>query len=122
MPSKNRENLTRGRESEEAALNFLQRHGLKLVERNFRCRVGELDLIMEHDNALVFVEVRYRKNDRFGSALESIDRKKQTRLIRAAGYYLGLNNIDKPARFDVVAVSPAEKNNCINWIRDAFQA
>lgn len=122
MSNRNVEHLDRGREAEETALDFLQQQGMRLVERNFRCRLGELDLIMEHDETLVFVEVRYRKSDRFGSALESVDKTKQTRLIRAADYYLGLKNIDKPARFDVVAVAPAVTETPIDWVRDAFQA
>ncbi len=115
--------LKRGREAENLALSFLLKKGLGLVSRNFRCHQGEIDLIMEHRDSLVFVEVRYRKNALFGSALESIDRKKQARLIACASYYLTVTNTNRPTRFDVIAMSPGPSEELnIEWVQDAFNA
>ncbi|MFX7820786.1 YraN family protein, partial [Acinetobacter baumannii] len=73
---------------EDAALVYLQQQGLRLLERNWRCKAGEIDLIMQDDATLVFVEVRRRKNDRFGGAAASVTWHKQQKLIRAAQWYL----------------------------------
>ena len=73
---------------------------------------------MEDDKTLVFIEVRYRKTDKFGSALESITARKQSRIIAATQCYLAANRTNQPVRFDVVAISG---DNSINWIRNAFQ-
>ncbi len=107
-----------GADAEQLALDFLLRQKLKLVERNYRCRSGELDLIMQQADTLVIVEVRYRQSERFGGALESITLQKQSRIIAATQYYLLQHNIDPVIRFDVVAIN-ARRN--INWIKNAFQ-
>ena len=111
-----------GTEAEETALRFLERQGLQLLARNYRSRRGEIDLIMREGNFLVFVEVRYRKHDRYGSPAESVTAKKQQRILNAAARYLqdARGKSPAPCRFDVVALS-AEREN-IDWIRDAFQA
>ena len=110
--------LYKGEKAEEQAYNFLITKGFKPVFRNYRCKLGEIDLIMEDDKALVFIEVRYRKTDKFGSALESITAKKQSRIIAATQCYLAANRTDQPVRFDVVAISG---DNSLNWVRNAFQ-
>ncbi len=111
-----------GAEVEAMALVFLQAEGLKLVCRNYRCRRGEIDLIMLDGAILVFIEVRYRKNSHFGSAAESITSSKQRRITTAAAHYLQHNTgaASMPCRFDVVAVTLAEHKN-LDWIKDAFQ-
>lgn len=109
-----------GQAAESQACRHLQQQGLELIERNYRCRQGEIDLIMREKQSIVFVEVRYRSNANFGGAAASVDQRKQAKLIGAASYYLQLHPVlaQQPARFDVVAITPTT----LEWIRDAFQA
>ncbi len=109
--------LIRGESAEEQAHTFLIDKGLKPVSRNFRCKQGELDLIMTDRQTLVIVEVRFRKTDKYGSAVESITRAKQSRIIAATHIYLSSQKTDRPIRFDVVAISG---NGNIDWIQNAF--
>jgi putative endonuclease len=109
--------LVRGESAEEQAHNFLITKGLKPVRRNFRCKQGELDLIMTDNQTLVIIEVRFRKTDKYGSALESVTHTKQSRIIAATHVYLSAQKMDSPIRFDVVAISG---NGNINWIQNAF--
>ena len=111
--------LQKGEQAEEQAYLFLKSKGFKPVQRNYRCKSGEIDLIMEDEGTLVFIEVRYRKTDRYGSAMESITTRKQNRIIAATHSYLSANRSDQPVRFDVVAISG---DNSINWIPNAFQS
>lgn len=113
-----------GRMAEEAACRFLLGHGLTLLERNFRYRQLEIDLIMQEKTCIVFVEVRCRSSARYGSALESVDRRKQERLIAAAQHYLQTRAraAKHSARFDVISVTPDVHEANIEWIRDAFGA
>lgn len=76
---------------------------------------------MNDGDTMVFVEVRYRKNNRFGGAAESIDRYKQSKLIACANHYIATNNSNDPARFDVVTIMPYEHDYQFDWIQDAFQ-
>lgn len=109
--------LIQGEKSEDQAYDFLISQGLQPVCRNYRCKLGELDLIMKDQKSLVIIEVRYRKSDRFGSALESITRAKQSRIIAATHCYLSSKNKDIPLRFDVIAISG---NGKLEWIQNAF--
>ena len=109
--------LLRGESAEEQAHRFLINKGLKPVCRNYRCKQGELDLIMTDQQTLVIIEVRYRKTDQYGSALESVTRTKQSRIIAATHIYLSSQKTDRPIRFDVVAISG---NGKIEWIQNAF--
>jgi putative endonuclease len=118
---RNSAHLVSGRRAEDSALAFLEKNGLRLVDRNFLCRGGEIDLIMLDGIQLVFVEVRFRSNSRFGSAAESVDRRKQARITHAASWYMLSKRLDCPARFDVVAVSPGDEELKMDWIPDAFQ-
>jgi len=113
--------LSAGRRAEDQALAHLKERGLRLIERNYRCRLGEIDLIMEDDFGLIFVEVRYRASDRYGGALESIDGRKRARIMAAASQYLASRRIDRRVRFDVVALSPSGDRLALQWIKDAFQ-
>ncbi|WP_045225483.1 YraN family protein [Methyloterricola oryzae] len=113
--------LVAGEQAETAALEYLKAQGLSLVERNFRCRRGEIDLVMREGSGLVFVEVRYRASSRYGSPLESIDARKRGRLVAAASHYLAVNRVDCPARFDVVALTPGPAQLELQWIKNAFQ-
>lgn len=113
---------TQGRIAEDRALAFLQAQGLTLLERNYRCRHGEIDLVMEDGRGLVFVEVRYRSGTRHGGALESVDRRKQAKLLIAAASFLQERRLDRPSRFDVMALAPTHNGLAVHWVRDAFQA
>lgn len=106
-----------GEEMERLAESFLMRQGLRLVARNHRCRFGEIDLILRDAAILVFVEVRFRRSTRFGSPAETVDNRKQRRLIAAASHYLHSHPSVLPCRFDVVAISG---QNQIHWIKHAF--
>ena len=111
-----------GDRAEDHSARFLQRHGLTVLARNFRCRGGEIDLICRDGKALVFVEVRLRRNACFGGAAASITRNKQKRIILAAQHYLAINaknNAD--CRFDCLLLD-GNHEHPIEWIRDAFSA
>ncbi len=113
-----------GARLEQLALDRLQDAGLTLLARNFRCRVGEIDLVMLDRGCLVFVEVRYRKPNRFASALESIDVHKQRKLAKAALFFLGRHRAfrNHTVRFDVVAFDgPAPDRYTLQWLKDAFR-
>ncbi len=111
--------LLQGEKSEQQACDYLLKQGLQLIEKNFRSQYGEIDLIMKDVETLVIVEVRYRKSNKYGGALESISRKKQSRIISTTQYYLSTHKVKSSIRFDVIAMS---NNNDIHWIKDAFQA
>ena len=103
-----------GRDAEARALAFLLQQGLTLIEKNFRCRAGEIDLIMHDVQTLVFIEVRSRKNQRFGGAAASVGPVKQQRLWRSASFYL-LKFPKPPAcRFDLVAID----GNDLRWMKN----
>ena len=109
--------LLRGESAEDQAHTFLINKGLQPVCRNYRCKQGELDLKMRDRQSLVIVEVRYRKSNVYGSALESVTASKQAKIIAATQHYLSTLRADSPLRFDVVAISG---NGDINWIKNAF--
>jgi putative endonuclease len=113
-----------GAVAEQAAFEFLQARGLKPVARNYRCRGGELDLVMLDGKTLVFAEVRYRATADFGGAAGSVTWHKQRRIIFAAKHFLmthsSLSHL--PARFDIVAVSGHWQAPRIEWLRAAFVA
>lgn len=113
-----------GEKAEQLALEHLESCGLTLVARNFRCRLGEIDLVMQEKQSLVFVEVRFRKTSRFASALESVDFRKQRKLTLAAGLFLGRHREfrDHAVRFDVVAFDgPSRERYELQWVQDAFR-
>ncbi len=111
-----------GNRAESLACRFLEQRGMRLLARNFHCRRGEIDLVMQDGDSLVFVEVRYRKNVRFGRAAETVSRLKRSRIIHCAQYYLMTHkNWNKPARFDVVSIEGNADNPQIHWLEDAFQ-
>ena len=110
-----------GPAAETLALAHLERAGLRLVTRNYRCRGGEIDLVMLHGDHVVFVEVRYRHDARFGRAEETVGRAKQARLLLAANHYLQRHAEARATRFDVVAIHAAPAGgHDVKWIRDAF--
>ncbi|ADJ29514.1 YraN family protein [Nitrosococcus watsonii] len=113
----------KGEQAEQLACHYLQTQGLRLAQRNYHCRLGEIDLIMEDRESLVFIEVRCRRKGRFGNAIDSITPAKQARLIAAAQHYLQRTGRtqNKPCRFDVVGITPEKGVNNITWLRDAFR-
>jgi putative endonuclease len=111
-----------GRDAEEQALNFLTKHGLQLIARNYHSQRGEIDLIMREKSEIVFVEVRTRNNPFYATALESVDRYKQNKIIAAARCFLAEKKWDEKVncRFDVIGISYAQTKATIEWIKDAF--
>jgi putative endonuclease len=113
--------MSSGALAEQAAAKYLQKQGLMLVTSNYRCRFGEIDLIVQDGDALVFVEVRQRRNANFGGASASIDRYKQAKLIKAAQHYLSSLSHTPPCRFDAVLMSSCTGSD-IEWLKNAFSA
>ena len=107
-----------GTKEEALAAAFLEKQGYQILERNFRCRLGEIDLIARDGSTLVFVEVKYRKNADFGTPAEAVNRKKQLTICRVADYYRMVHRIpdNRPCRFDVAAI----QGTVIQVVRDAF--
>lgn len=101
------DHLVAGNNAEAHALSYLIQHGMTLIESNYRCPPGEIDLVMNDNGTVVFVEVRYRAGDSYGGALESIDARKRHKLRAAAKHYLQQRHatMEVPCRFDVVLVS-----------------
>jgi putative endonuclease len=110
--------LQRGADAEQQAYDFLIQRGLTPVCRNFRCKQGELDLVMLDQQTLVIVEVRFRKSNRFGSAVETVTAAKRAKIIAATQCYLSQYPLNYTVRFDVIGISA---NNEINWVANAFQ-
>jgi len=110
----------RGEPAENLAAAFLEREGLRILERNYRCRFGEIDLVAAAGATLVFVEVRARASEAFGGAAGSITAAKRKRLVAAARHYLARHRTDSACRFDVVLVRGAERR--IEWVAGAFGA
>ncbi len=110
----------KGAAAEQLTADYLQRAGLSVVERNFRVRGGEIDLICRDGKTTVFVEVRLRSRSDFGGAAASITAAKQARLILAARHWL-LRHGETPCRFDCILLDGLESKN-IEWLRDAFSA
>src|SRR5881394_538015 len=106
-----------GARAEDLCAELLRAAGLRLLERNWRCRHGEIDLIAEEDGTLVFAEVRKRSGSGFGGAAESVTDAKRARIVAAARLYLS-RRAESPCRFDVFLVEGEPAS--VRWIRDAF--
>lgn len=111
-----------GTKLEDYAVEYLQEAGINILHRNFRCKLGEIDLIVRDDATLVFVEVRYRQNDSYGNAAETVNLDKQRKIINAAQFYLQTRSwaANLACRFDVIAMGKSQEMPQINWIKDAF--
>lgn len=107
-----------GAKKEEEACRYLEQKGVRLIERNFRCRQGEIDIIGYDGAYLVFFEVKYRKGDSKGNAAEAVGPGKQKKICRVSDYYRMIHRhpADTPVRFDVVAID----GDRIEWFRNAF--
>ncbi len=117
-------NRALGDEAENLAFRYLKQHGLTPVHRNFACRLGELDLIMREDSCLIIVEVRFRSHRSLVPAKLTVDRRKQSKILRTAAMFLAWNErfALMSLRFDVVAIdADARGETTIKWIRDAFR-
>lgn len=107
-----------GELAETLAADYLQQRGLRLIARNYRCRLGEIDLILAEGPVLVFVEVRLRHNADFGGAAASVTSAKRRRILHAARHYLA-GKPERPCRFDVISLDALSAQR-IDWIKDAF--
>lgn len=109
-----------GNAAEALAAEYLKKQGLKYLTSQFRSRFGEIDLVMQEKETLVFIEVRLRKNKQFGGAEASITSSKQHKIVTTAEYYLQQHG-NAPCRFDVILMDGIDIKN-ITWVKDAFQA
>ncbi len=115
--------VERGAWAENLACQHLLDHGLRLVTRNYRCRHGEIDLVMRDGSTIAFIEVRLRNRTDFGSGAESVDARKQARLLSTAEHYLQRHaTLLAECRFDVVSILQSGNTQQLDWIRNAFNA
>jgi len=122
MDSFNRKEI--GQQAERQACEFLQSQGFLLLAQNYRCYCGEIDLIMQDQNDIVFVEVRSRSRTDFGNAFDSINKNKRKKLIKTATLFLQKKKwlYKVHSRFDVIAIHPVDGSMKLEWIRNAFTA
>lgn len=113
-----------GKIAEDIAADYLTKQGLKLISRNFHSRFGEIDLIALEQDTLVFIEVRYRKNERYLAVVETIDVRKCRKLVATSEYYLLKHKAFRnyQCRYDVIAITGDLDRPVIEWIKNAFQA
>lgn len=111
-----------GQRAEETACEYLLSKGLQLVARNFRCKAGEIDIIMRDKQEIVFIEVRVRNHPYYADGFDSVDYFKQQKIIKAATYFLsGKNWLNKVnCRFDVISISYSQEKPTMDWLKDAF--
>jgi len=111
-----------GQESESMAVRHLKKNGYKILEQNYRTKLGEIDIIAKDKGTLVFVEVKAKRSDRFGNPKEAVTPKKQRKISKVALYYLKATNQNHvKARFDVVAISSIQDNSIIEIVKNAFE-
>lgn len=108
-----------GMEQEELAVRYLEEKGYQILERNYQIRTGEIDIIAKDQDCLVFVEVKYRQNEKHGNPLEAVDYRKQRKIFQTAQYYLYRHKLwDVSCRFDVIGITGTQ----IHHIKNAFEA
>ncbi|MCP4991138.1 MAG: YraN family protein [Colwellia sp.] len=113
----------KGQVTEQFAEDFLIKQGLLPINKNYRCRQGEVDLIMREGDTFVFVEVKYRKSTRFGGAIAAISATKQKKVKHCVTFYLqqaGLNEYNTPCRIDVIALEGDINQPVVTWLKNAF--
>lgn len=111
-----------GKEGEKVAERYLRKKGYRLLERNYRCSAGEVDLIVLDGRIVVFVEVKTRTDHRFGTPLEAVQFRKQGKVIQAAQFFLNQKKLhEREARFDVVGISWTDGMPTIEHIVNAFE-
>lgn len=118
----NRNQRKVGGHYEEVAASYLTKQGLRILERNYRCRLGEIDIVGKEGQTYVFCEVKFRTNGGTGDPAEAVDSRKQAAIFRVAAYYLKQHGIweETPCRFDVIAIQGVGEQSRIRWIPDAF--
>ena len=118
-----KEHLDLGKSGEELAAGLLKQNGYKIIARNYKTKLGEIDIIAEDKDTLCFIEVKTRKSDNFGLPQEAIFKHKQRQISKVAINFLKNNNLlEKKARFDVIAITYLEKDNPrLDLIKDAFE-
>ncbi|WP_371188092.1 YraN family protein [Thalassotalea maritima] len=112
-----------GQLAEKVALNYLKQQGLKYIQANFQCKMGEIDLIMQSPHGWVFVEVKYRHHRQFAAPEASVDSRKMAKIIKTAQFFLQKNNLSEynsDCRFDVITISGDLHSPDINWHKNAF--
>ncbi len=118
-----RANIEKGKAGEENALEVLKKNGYKIIERNYRCRYGEIDIIARDGETIVFVEVKTRSNSSFGPPKAGVDHKKQRHIIKTATEYLARCGLtDREARFDVVGIELKGEGYSAEVVKNAFDA
>jgi len=116
------EHLNFGRQGEDEAAKLLSSLGFTILTRNYRCRLGEVDIVCRHEGLIVFVEVKARAQGSLGSGADAVDRRKRSRIVKACADYLSANSLwDKPCRFDVVSVVRQDGRLLSEHFPDAFQ-
>lgn len=118
-----RRNQDRGQRAEQEAASLLRGQGLRIIDTNYRCRFGEIDIVARSETHLIFVEVRYRNTAHYGGGAASVDFRKQRKLILAARHFLSQGRFNElPCRFDVIEASQGSADKLqLNWISNAFQ-
>jgi putative endonuclease len=109
-----------GLKGEDIAANYLKKKGYKILHRNYKTPLGEVDIIVKDKDTIVFVEVKTRAGDAFGQPFEAVDYRKQEKLKKIALYYLKHNKIESSARFDIVSIISKYGNAEVNHIAEAF--
>ena len=107
-----------GRSGEDAAVRYLEKMGYTILERNYRIRIGEVDIIARDEEYLVFIEVKTRRSKKFGSPFEAVDARKQQQIFKVASAYV--RGRDIPVRFDVVAVHLSGQDIRVEILKNAF--
>lgn len=113
----------RGRVTEAFAENYLIQQGLIPIDKNVHCRQGEIDIVMRDGDTFVFVEVKYRKNNHFGSAIEAVSLTKQNKIKHCVAFFFhkaNLNEYNTPCRFDVIALEGNINQPQVTWLKNAF--
>ncbi len=114
---------TIGNGSEDLACRYIEQQGCSILERNFRCKLGEIDIIARDGSYLCFIEVKFRNDNSFGEPKEAVNYSKQRRISNVSRFYLYSKNVsfDIPIRYDVIAVSVNEGIFSFEWIKNAFE-
>jgi putative endonuclease len=113
----------RGKVTETFAEDYLIEQGLQPIDKNVHCRQGEIDLVMRDGDVFVFVEVKYRKNNHFGSAAEAVSLAKQNKIKHCVAFFFhkaNLNEYNTPCRFDVIALEGDINKPQVTWLKNAF--
>jgi putative endonuclease len=110
-----------GNDGESVAADYLERHGYEIVDRNYRCKAGEIDIVARHRDTIVFCEVKTRRTDRWGEPSEAVHHRKQARLRRLAAAWLATHRVSSTCvRFDVVSIVGGRASPEVDHLVDAF--